>query len=227
MHYETVFKGHVVNSSPNSLSLSNPDIFLETGAEIRNSNVADGVYMERYSGLNRSEVVGPCGIGSFSYISDALVSQYCHIGPRTSVGGFEHPYTSISQSSFFWGQNTHFFLEKSSNSNELTNKRPNERRTILNPDVWIGSNCVVKSGVILGLGSILGSGSILTTNTEPFGIYVGNPAKLLKYRFKSEIIEKLIESEWWKLPFEFLIKLNLTEIAESVERIAAYKNLEH
>jgi hypothetical protein len=86
---------------------------------------------------------------------------------------------------------------------------------------------VVKSGVILGLGSILGSGSALTTNTEPFGIYVGNPAKLLKYRFKSEIIEDLLESEWWKLPFEFLIQLNLSEITESIKRILAYKNLGH
>lgn len=227
MTASSAFQSHTINSSPTNLSMSNPNIFLEPGAEIRNCHVSDGLYMERYSGLNRTRTLGPCGIGSFSYISDAVISQYCHIGPRSSVGGFEHPYTSISQSSFFWGQNTHFFLKESTNYNNPSNKRPNEKRTTLNPDVWIGSNCVVKSGVILGVGSILGAGSILTTNTQPFGIYVGNPAKLLKFRFEPEIIDELIESQWWELPLEFLMQLNFKDVIGSIKQITEYKNLDY
>ena len=46
-------------------------------------------------------------------------------------------------------------------------------------DVWIGANCTVLDGVTIAQGCIIGAGSTVTKSTEPFGIYVGSPAKLL------------------------------------------------
>lgn len=224
MPASSVFQSHTINSSPTNLSISNPNIFLEPGAEIRNSYVSDGLYMERYSGLSRTTTVGPCGIGSFSYVSDSIVSAYCHVGPRTSVGGFEHPFSSLSQSSFFWGQNIKFWHDASTGHIDPANLRPVEKTTILEPDVWVGANCVVKSGLQLATGSIIGAGSILTKSTEPYGIYVGNPAVLLKFRFTEDVISSLLGSEWWKLPFSFLYKLNLSDLHGSLERIYAFKS---
>jgi serine acetyltransferase len=36
----------------------------------------------------------------------------------------------------------------------------------------------------------------VTKDIPPYAIAVGNPAKVIKYRFSPEIIEKLLASEW-------------------------------
>lgn len=48
--------------------------------------------------------------------------------------------------------------------------------------VWVGSYSIILPGVQLAPYSVIGAGSVVTKNTEPFGIYAGNPARLLKYR---------------------------------------------
>lgn len=225
MSYETVFKDHVVNSSPDSLRLSNPNIFLETGAEIRNSSVSDGLYMERFSGLNRSTTKGPCGIGSFSYVNDTDLAPYCHIGPRSSLGGFEHPLDSLSQSSFLWGQNLDKCLQVETLGSEIANSKPHYKRTTLQADIWIGANCVIKAGITLGVGSTIGAGSVLTKATKPYGVYVGNPAKLLKFRFPNDIVERLVNSKWWELPTMFLASIDLHDIVGALNKIQNYTAL--
>jgi len=56
--------------------------------------------------------------------------------------------------------------------------------TIVEDDVWIGINVVILPGVKISKGCIIGAGSIVTKNTEPYGVYVGNPARLLRIRGK-------------------------------------------
>ncbi|MEC3751582.1 antibiotic acetyltransferase, partial [Bacillus safensis] len=40
-----------------------------------------------------------------------------------------------------------------------------------------------------------------TKDVPPYAIAAGNPQQLMKYRFSSEIIEKLQLLEWWNLEF--------------------------
>jgi acetyltransferase-like isoleucine patch superfamily enzyme len=49
-------------------------------------------------------------------------------------------------------------------------------------DVWIGASVTVLDGVNIGDGCVIGAGAVVTKSTEPFGIYVGNPARLVKRR---------------------------------------------
>ena len=46
----------------------------------------------------------------------------------------------------------------------------------------IGVNSCVMPGITLAEGSVVGAHSLLTKNTEPWTIYVGNPAKPIKKR---------------------------------------------
>ena len=52
-----------------------------------------------------------------------------------------------------------------------------------------GVNCSIMPGVVLAEGSILGANSLLTKSTEPWTIYVGNPAKPIKVRKSNKILE--------------------------------------
>jgi len=47
-------------------------------------------------------------------------------------------------------------------------------------NVWIGMNCIILKGVIIGEGSIVAAGSVVTKNVLPWTIVGGNPAKVIK-----------------------------------------------
>lgn len=68
-------------------------------------------------------------------------------------------------------------LTRSITSQGTTNK-PIE----IGNDVWIGSGAKVLGGAKIAEGCIIGAGAVLKGATEPYGIYVGNPARLIKRR---------------------------------------------
>ena len=49
-------------------------------------------------------------------------------------------------------------------------------------DVWIGLGVYVLDGVTIADGCVIGAGSVVTKSTEPYGVYVGNPARRVKDR---------------------------------------------
>lgn len=58
---------------------------------------------------------------------------------------------------------------------------------VIEDDVFIGAKVLVLPGLTIKESSIVGAGSVLTKDTEPFGIYAGNPAKIIKKRiYKDE-----------------------------------------
>jgi acetyltransferase-like isoleucine patch superfamily enzyme len=68
---------------------------------------------------------------------------------------------------------------------------------IIGNDVWIASNVTIMSGVTIGDGAIIANNSHVVKNVEPYSLVGGNPAKLIKYRFSPEQIEKLLQIKWW------------------------------
>lgn len=50
--------------------------------------------------------------------------------------------------------------------------------TILGKGASIGANATILCGVRLGNYAMIAAGSVLTTNAVPYGLYVGNPARL-------------------------------------------------
>ena len=69
-------------------------------------------------------------------------------------------------------------------------------------DVWIGRNVRISHGVNIGDGCIIGERSLIRNDCEPYGIYVGTPARLIRYRFNKCIQEQLLKTCWWDWSFE-------------------------
>lgn len=58
-----------------------------------------------------------------------------------------------------------------------------EKRPIhIGDDVWLGAQVKVLAGVSVKTGSIVAAGSTVTSDTQPYAIYAGSPAKLVGYR---------------------------------------------
>ncbi|TLU53180.1 MAG: acyltransferase, partial [Chlorobium sp.] len=53
---------------------------------------------------------------------------------------------------------------------------------IIGDDCWIGANAVILGGVTIGNGAVIGAGAVVTKDVPAFGIALGIPAKVVKFR---------------------------------------------
>jgi len=53
---------------------------------------------------------------------------------------------------------------------------------VIGDDVFVGAKAIILPGLILGAASVVGAGAVLTKDTDPYGIYAGNPAVCIKRR---------------------------------------------
>ena len=67
-------------------------------------------------------------------------------------------------------------------------------------DVWLGSQCMVLSGVTIGHGAVVAARAVVTRDVAPYTIVAGNPARPVRTRFSEMQIEALLATRWWDLP---------------------------
>jgi carbonic anhydrase/acetyltransferase-like protein (isoleucine patch superfamily) len=55
-------------------------------------------------------------------------------------------------------------------------------------------------------GCVIGARSLLPPNfrSEPYGIYAGTPAKLIRFRFSEKVREALLNLAWWEMPLTWI-----------------------
>ena len=85
-------------------------------------------------------------------------------------------------------------------------------------DVWIGQNALILSGLSIGTGAIVAAGSIVTKDVPPYGIVAGNPAKLVRFRFSEDVIQQFLNSVWWDLEDDEILKLEPYFYSEDVDK---------
>lgn len=149
---------------------------IESGTSFINSN------MDKYSF---------CGYNCD--IINAKIGSFCSIANNVKVGGGAHPIEWVSTSPVFYKGRDSVKKKFSSFA------RGNHLETIIQNDVWIGDNAIIKQGVTIAHGSVVGMGSVVTKDVEPYSVIGGVPAKLIRKRFEKEVIMQLLESEWWDL----------------------------
>lgn len=69
-------------------------------------------------------------------------------------------------------------------------------------DVWVGANVIILPGVTIGDGAVLAAGAVVTKDVEPYAIVGGVPAKVIRYRFDKDEIDKLLSIKWWDWPID-------------------------
>ena len=57
-------------------------------------------------------------------------------------------------------------------------------------DVWIGINVTLLAGAHIGRGAIIGACSVVTKEIPPYAVAVGNPAKVIKFKWSIDDILK-------------------------------------
>jgi len=103
---------------------------------------------------------------------------------------------------------------------DLCNARPPQYAdTVVRNDVWIGDEVMVLGGGIIENGCVIGARSLLPPNfrSEPYGVYAGSPAKLIRYRFSEKVRAALIELAWWEMPLSWIRDNNAMFLQDMTE----------
>lgn len=87
---------------------------------------------------------------------------------------------------------------------------PQYQDTIIKNDVWIGDEAMFLGGSTIDHGCVVGARAVIPPNfkSEPYGIYVGAPARLVRFRFSEKIRQLLLEIQWWDMPIDWLRQVN-------------------
>lgn len=80
---------------------------------------------------------------------------------------------------------------------------------VVEEDVWIGARVSLLKGAHIGRGAVIGSGSVVRSFIPPYSIVIGNPAKVVGFKFTPEEVvmheEKLYPIEE-RLPYDLIVQ---------------------
>jgi len=142
--------------------------------------------------INNSEIGAGTYIAQNSNISKTKIGKYCSIGPNLLRGWGIHPTNGISTSPCFYST-----LKQNGMTFSSEDKIAERKEINIGNDVFIGANVTILDGVTIGDGAIIGAGAVVVKDISPYAVVGGVPAKIIKYRFSEEIIEKLLKIQWW------------------------------
>lgn len=142
-----------------------------------------------------TSIVGP-NTDIYCAINKVKIGSFCSIARNVNFQEYNHKTERLT--SHFVFQN--IFEEKL--ENDITSKGDIE----IGNDVWIGAQCVILGGAKIGNGAVIAANSVVIGDIPPFAIAAGTPAKILKYRFHEDIINKIEEMKWWEWPIEKILK---------------------
>ncbi len=157
---------------------------------VLNSTIGSYVDIEKRN-LIRSAVIGDMTYtGADVGIMWAEVGKYCCIARKVEIGGNEHNYRAASM------MPSYRLLNKLGGKLSM---HQDEEIVRVGNDVWIGVGALIprKSGLVIGDGAVIGSGAVVTKSVPPYAIVAGVPARVMRYRFETPVIEKLLRLKWW------------------------------
>jgi phosphonate metabolism protein (transferase hexapeptide repeat family) len=174
---------------------------------IHQSALLQGVECGPFSEVGQRVVLRDVTLGDFSYIerhSEAIyadIGKFCSIASNARINALEHPMERLTTHKLSYRPNEYFFFQGV--DQEFRSRRQNKRVSI-GHDVWIGDGAVIMPGLSIGDGAVIGANAVVTKDVEPYAVYAGVPAKLLKWRFQEGIRERLLALKWWDWPHETL-----------------------
>ena len=152
----------------------------------------------RGAGISNSYIGRNTYIRENSLLLNCYVGRFCSIASDVKVVSLDHPSSVfVSTCPTFFStlkQNGQSFVDKNTYNEHLTIEGYD---VIIGNDVWIGCNAIIKGGIRIGDGAIIAMGAVVTKDVPPYAIVGGVPAKIIRYRFKEEQIEKLLKIQWW------------------------------
>jgi acetyltransferase-like isoleucine patch superfamily enzyme len=164
---------------------------------IIDSQVSSKTVLNSPCHLNNVKISDFTYLAQNAWISYTSIGRFSSVGPNFFCGWGIHPTNAIATSPMFYS------TRKQNGFTLVKNDKIIERKHInIGNDVFIGANVTILDGVNIGDGVIVGANSLVNIDIPPYAIVGGSPAKIIKYRFDQEKIDKLLKIKWWDWPDE-------------------------
>lgn len=146
---------------------------------------------------------GGCFTPTFNTGGKIDIGRYCSFGANIHYFGADHPIDHAVMSAYFYNKTFSGYNVKDVPRNSLQ----------IGNDVWMGYGVIIVSSChYIGNGAVIAAGAVVTKDIPAYAVIGGVPARVIKYRFSSEVIDKLENSRWWERKPQDLMKFyNLIE----------------
>lgn len=141
----------------------------------RGSFVARSAVLGRRVRVTGPAYIDPCEIGPYTVMARATIRSVNH---RTECLNLQE----VAQRKVIGGRSM---------------VEPPQGPVRIGAAAWVGDNVTILEGVEIGNGAIVGAGAVVTRSVPAYAVAVGNPARVLRYRYPDEIIELIAPVEWW------------------------------
>jgi virginiamycin A acetyltransferase len=133
------------------------------------------------------------------------IGRYCSFAEKFRILDANHPAKFKSLHPFFFnpvlGYVDDFLISRT--------------QLMIGNDVWVGHAAIILPSVMkIENGAIIGAGCVVTENVPPYAVVVGNPGRVIKYRFDEKTIDKIQQSKWWEK--------NITDIKADLHEFSTY-----
>jgi len=169
----------------NKLKRMGKNVLIDRGVNVwypQNVEIDDYTHIDKDVKIEGSKQ-GFVKIGKYNHIANNVVLQG---GGGLTIGN----YIGIASGTLVYSA-SNFYKDPNKNSKELLSMSaaaPLDKQYVIKKPViiedyaFLGLNVVVSPGIKIGRGAVIGAGAIVTKDIPPYGIAVGNPAKVIKER---------------------------------------------
>ena len=160
--------------------------------------------------MNATSLIGNCQIGDGTLLDESAIIGYPSKAAQLSERTLKNSAGAIIGANCIIRSNSVIY-----------------ENTILGDNVQTANNVIIREDVTIGDGCCIGSRSVITKDLPPYTICVGQPCKPVKNRYNKEIIDFLLNLQWWDWDKEkikinkkfFMTNLNTIKNVNELEKI--------
>ena len=156
----------------------------------------------RFCEVGARTKVAESRFGDYSYVVNdseiiyTTLGKYCSIAAHVRINPGNHPLDRVMLSHVSYRSSAYGMGPDDPAVFDWRRSSP----VTLGHDVWIGHAAIVLPGLSIGTGAAIGAGTVVTKDVPPFAVVVGNPGRILRFRFPEPVINALHRIAWWHWP---------------------------
>ena len=146
-------------------------------------------------------------MGAYSYVvgsiqGDIGIGRYCSIAANVQLMGDSHPMERLSTHPLTYHPVFEEIAREDYGRDFLVEPYSvADAPVTIGNDVWIGEGVLIAQGVTIGDGAVVAARSVVTKDVAPYTIVGGVPARPIRKRFDTDLIDLLLEAKWWDFNF--------------------------